>query len=337
MVQHRPALGLWHRRAEPGPLLRRFPERQADALEELVRASAAARLLHPGHHRRPGQRRRHHGPVGARGAPVQIRLRHRLQLLGAARRRRKAVGRRQVVRLDVLPQDRRPRGGRHQVGRHHAARGQDGDRRRRPPRHRDLYRLEGEGRAEGRGAGLRLQDQPEAPQGGAQGLRQLRGLGRRLLLAGEKPRAQARDQAGAPALRAGQLHQARDPVRQAGLHRHRIPDLRHRLGFGGLSHRLRAELEQFGARHRRLPQGGRIRRQVGPHLSAATARSPRRSTPARCGRRSATPPGPRPIRACNTTPRSTTGTPARPRAKSAPAIRARNTCSWTTPPAIWRR
>ena len=31
--------------------------------------------------RRPRQRGRHHGPVGARGAPVQIRLRHRLQLL----------------------------------------------------------------------------------------------------------------------------------------------------------------------------------------------------------------------------------------------------------------
>ena len=59
------------------------------------------------------------------------------------------------------------------------------------------------------------------------------------------------------ALRAGQLHQARDPVRQAGLQGHRIPDLRHRLGFGSLSHRLRAELEQFGARHRRLPESGR--------------------------------------------------------------------------------
>ncbi len=41
----------------------------------------------------------------------------------------------------------------------------------------------------------------------------------------------------------------------------------------GLSHRLGAELEQFGARHRRLPQGGRSRRQLGPHLSARTARS----------------------------------------------------------------
>ena len=55
-----------------------------------LRASAAARLLHPVDLRRPGERRRHHGPVGARGAPVQIRLRHRLELLGAARRRREA-------------------------------------------------------------------------------------------------------------------------------------------------------------------------------------------------------------------------------------------------------
>ena len=56
-----------------------------------------------------------------------------------------------------------------------------------------------------------------------------------------------------------------------------------------------------------------------------------------CGRRSATPPGPAPIPACSTTPRSTTGTPARPRGRSAPPIRARNTCSSTTRPAISRR
>ena len=49
------------------------------------------------------------------------------------------------------------------------------------------------------------------------------------------------------------LHQARDPVRQAGLQGHQFPDLRHRLGLGSLSHRRRPELEQFGARHRRLP------------------------------------------------------------------------------------
>ena len=36
---------------------------------------------------------------------------------------------------------------------------------------------------------------------------------------------------------AGQFHQARDPVRQAGLQGHRLPDLRHRLGQRSLSHR----------------------------------------------------------------------------------------------------
>ena len=116
----------------------------------------------------------------------------------AARREREARGRRQVVRPDELPQDRRPRRGRDQVRRHHAARRQDGDRRHRPPGHRGVHRLEGEGGAEGRGARHRLQDQPEAPQGGAQGLRELRRLGRRLLQSREEPRAQARDQARAP-------------------------------------------------------------------------------------------------------------------------------------------
>ena len=117
----------------------------------------------------------------------------------AARRGRAARRRRQVVRPDELPQDRRPRRGRDQVGRHHAPRGQDGDRRHRPSRHRAVHRLEGDRGAEGRGAGHRLQDQPEAPEGDPEGLRELRGLGRRLLPAREEPRAQARDQARAAA------------------------------------------------------------------------------------------------------------------------------------------
>ena len=159
MVQHRPALGLRHRRAEPGPLLRRLQDRQADEVEVGLRASAAACLLHPGRRGRPRQRGRHHGPVGARGAPVQIRLRHRLELL--ARCAARASGCPAAARssgLMSLPQDRRPRGRRHQVGRHDAPRRQDGRRRRRPPRHRDLHRLEGEGGAEGRRARHRLQD-----------------------------------------------------------------------------------------------------------------------------------------------------------------------------------
>ena len=140
-----------------------------------LRASAAARLLHPVGRGRSRQRERHHGPVGARGAPVQVRLGHRLQLLQAARRQREAVGRRQVVRPDELPQDRRPRRRRHQVGRHDAPRRQDGRRRRRSSRHRGIHQLEGERGAEGRRPRHRLEDLPEAPQGRDEGLRQLRG------------------------------------------------------------------------------------------------------------------------------------------------------------------
>ena len=169
MVQHRPALGLWHRRPGAGPLLRRFPDRPADRLRLGLRASAAACLLHPGRRRRPGERGRHHGPLGARGAPVQIRLRHRLQLLPPARRQREAVRRRQVLRPHELPQDRRSRRRRHQVGRHHPPRRQDGDGRPRPPGHRGIHRLEGGRGAEGRLPGRRLAGLQRPPQPRHQG------------------------------------------------------------------------------------------------------------------------------------------------------------------------
>ena len=73
-------------------------------------------------------------------------------------------------------------------GRHHAPRGENGRGRRRPSRHRKLYRLEGEGGAEGRRPRHRLEDQPEASARGAQGLRELRRLRRRLLLARQESR-----------------------------------------------------------------------------------------------------------------------------------------------------
>ena len=58
---------------------------------------------------------------------------------------------------------------------------------------------------------------------------------------------------------------------------------------------------------------------------------------ARCGTASRMPPGPRPIPASSSTPRSTTGTPVRKAAGSTPRTRARNTCSSTTRRAIWPR
>ena len=47
MVQHRPALGLRHRRPEPGPPLRRLSHRRVDRVGLVLRTPAAARLFHP--------------------------------------------------------------------------------------------------------------------------------------------------------------------------------------------------------------------------------------------------------------------------------------------------
>ena len=63
---------------------------------------------------------------------------------------------------------------------------------------------------------------------------------------------------------AGELHPPRHPVRQAGLHGHRLPGLRHRLGFGGLPHRLRPELQQHRPGHRRVPRRRREGRRLVP-------------------------------------------------------------------------
>ena len=106
-------------------------------------------LLHPVRGGRSGQRRRHHGSLDARGPHLQVRLGHGLQFLGAARRERAAVGRRQVVRPHVLPQDRRPRGGGDQVGRDDAPRREDGLSRSRSSRRDGVHALEGGGGAEG--------------------------------------------------------------------------------------------------------------------------------------------------------------------------------------------
>ncbi len=66
-------------------------------------------------------------------------------------------------------------------------------------------------------------------------------------------------------LGAGELHPARHPVRPPGLYRDGIPGVRHRLGFGGLPHRRRPELQQHRPRHRRFPQGRRDRWRLEPH------------------------------------------------------------------------
>ena len=346
VVQHRPALGLRHRRPRPGPLLRRPPDRRADVLDLGLRASAAARLLHPVGRGRSRQRERHHGPVGARSAPVQVRLRHRHQLLLAARRERAPVGRRPLVRPDELPQDRRPRRRRDQVGRHHAPRRQDGGRRRRSSGHRGIHRLEGEGGAEGRRPRHRLEDLPEAAQGDHEGLRQLRRGGR--CDEGGTLNERCFDPAKNPKLKPAIKEARRDQVPDNYILR--VIQFA-RQGFkeidfatydtdwdseayltvsGQNSNNSVRVTDEFLQRRRRATR-------TGSSPAATRTRSRRPSRPASCGRRSATPPGRRPIPASSSTPPSTTGTPARSRGRSARRTRARSTCSSTTRRATSRR
>ena len=85
----------------------------------------------------------------------------------------------------------------------------------------------------------------------------------RPLRPGAEPGAEARDPRRPPGDDPGKLHPAGDPVRAPGPYRDRLPHLRHRLGFRGLSDRRRAELEQFGARLERFPRSRRSRRPLG--------------------------------------------------------------------------
>ena len=128
-----------------------------------------------------------------------------------------------------------------------------------------LHRLEGDGGAEGRGAGRRLQAQPEAPQGGHEGLRQLRRPGRRLLRSRRRTRRCKREIKAARRSRWSPDNYIQRVIQFAkqGYKDIDFDDLRHRLGFRSLSHRLRPELEQLGARHRRLPARGRERTATG--------------------------------------------------------------------------
>jgi hypothetical protein len=155
VVQHRAELGLRHHRPGPGTTGTAIPRPASSSWRRRLRAPAAARLLHPVRGRRPGERRRHHGPVDPRGAAVQVRLGHGHQLLPAARRGRAAVRRRQEQRPDELSQDRRPRRRRDQERRDHPSGGQDGLPRPRPPRHRDFvnWKVREE---QGRGTGHRF-------------------------------------------------------------------------------------------------------------------------------------------------------------------------------------
>jgi ribonucleoside-diphosphate reductase alpha chain len=165
----------------------------------------------------------HHGSVGARGAPLQIRLRHGIEFLGATRGRRGVRGRRQILGPDELSENRRSGGWGNQIRRHHPAGRQDGDRRRRSPGYRAVHRLEGDGRAESRALVTGSKHQSEAPQGHPEGRAECEGSGDDCFDPDKNPVLRREIKAARKDSRARQLHPARDPVRQAGLYRHHFP------------------------------------------------------------------------------------------------------------------
>jgi ribonucleoside-diphosphate reductase alpha chain len=174
--------------------------------------------------------------VGARGAPVQVRLRHRHQLLALRGEGEPLSGGGKLLGPDELPQDRRPRRRRHQVGRHHAPRRQDGlvdvD-------HPDIetfidWKVIEEQKVAALVTGSKLQ--PEAPQ------RHLKacvncddGSGDDCFdpKRNEEPGAEARSRR-APRCVPDNYICSASSSSPPGLQGHRLPDLRHRLGRRGL-------------------------------------------------------------------------------------------------------
>ena len=127
VVQHRPPLGLRHRRAVAGPLLRRL----RDAASWCARSRPTSTRS-----RTPASSSRSDDDLVNEGGIMDLWVREaRLFKYGSGTGTNfsklrgdgeTALRRRALLRHDELPQDRRPRRRRHQVGRHHAARRQDG-------------------------------------------------------------------------------------------------------------------------------------------------------------------------------------------------------------------
>ena len=109
--------------------------------DERLRAPAVLGVLHPGG--RTTTSCRIYELDEDRGAPLQVRLGHRLELQRHPRQAGEALRRRHVVGPHALPRGVRPRGGRDQERRHDAPRGEDGLPRHGPPGDRRLHQLEG--------------------------------------------------------------------------------------------------------------------------------------------------------------------------------------------------
>jgi ribonucleoside-diphosphate reductase alpha chain len=190
-----------------------------------LRAPAAACLLHPVGLRRPGQRRRHHGPVGARSPPVQIRLRHRLQLLHLRGEGEKLSGGGKSSGLMSFLK----------IGDRAAGAIKSGGTTRRAAKmvvvdidHPDIeayinWKVKEEQKVAALVTGSKIVK--KHLKAIMKACVNCDGPDKRLLRPGQEPCPQARHQGCRKAHGAGKLHQARHPVRIAGLHRDRVRHL----------------------------------------------------------------------------------------------------------------
>ena len=219
--------------------------------------------------RRPRQRGRHHGPVGARGAPVQVRLRHRLELLRRCAARASgcpAAGARPGL-MSFL-----------KIGDRAAGAIKSGGTTRRAAKmvvvdvdHPDIetyidWKVREEQKVAALVTGSKICQKHlkgvmkacvncEAEGDACFDPEKNPALKREIKLA---RRAQVPD---------NYIKRVIQFARQ-GYKEIELRHLRHRLGFGGLPHRLGPELEQLGLAHRRLParrRGGRRLEPDRPH------------------------------------------------------------------------
>src|SRR5829696_226323 len=100
MVQHGAGLGVWDHWTGAGSLFRGSHRWSGQSLRRRLHTSSTPRVLHPERERLAGRTGGSHGPLGSRGADLQVWLGNRDEFLRRAGRGRAAFRRWHLVRLD---------------------------------------------------------------------------------------------------------------------------------------------------------------------------------------------------------------------------------------------